>query len=121
VRARYSTGTSVFTDPWNYYWDSTGVYDPSNYSLPESFRLDAYPNPTNGELSISLTGRFPGDLVNFGLYDLLGREIVQSRLSALTKERTIQIALPASLPGGIYVLTAANDYLLLSRKIVYLP
>jgi hypothetical protein len=121
VRARYSTGISSFTDPWEFFWDSTGVKDPRAHYLPQSVGLHAYPIPTNGALNVSFEGLFPGDRLKLNLYDLLGREILSYGFSNKTKGRTIQIVLPETLAGGIYILAAQNDYLQIRRKVVYLP
>jgi hypothetical protein len=64
--------------------------------------VNAYPNPTQGKLNVSLMSDTEGE-VNVALFDLTGRKIIEQNWFAFAGNNAIELSLDA-LPVGSYVL-----------------
>jgi len=89
---------------WELLWDTEQLSVENNYSPPRSASLDfkVWPNPTNGQIQLSLPLSTGGYLT---LYDILGRRVLSRNIENGTK--TLQLKLDG-LPGGIYLLEFEN-------------
>lgn len=121
VRARYSTGCSPFSDPWDYQWDTTGVKDGDPDLLPTNIGLSVFPNPTNGALCVSLGRMMNRGAISLVLYDVLGRDVARWERRA-SFSGVFRLDLPRDLSAGLYILEVRGGNAFRSRvKVVYLP
>ncbi len=122
VRTIYSTGASPFCDPWDFLWDSTGVENEIGSNLPQRAEFSAFPVPTNGNLTVSITGTSVFGNVSIFIFDLLGREVWRWDVQKKSAVSVYNLSLPPHLAAGVYILESRNDDLIQARrKIVYLP
>ncbi len=122
VRANYSTGLSPFSDPWDYYWDSTGVQRDDPQMLPNDAKMTIFPNPTNGEFRVSFIGGLVKGKYSLALFDLLGRGVGRWEKESDCTQTVLSIQLPYTLAAGIYILEAyQGEHAPIRRKVVYLP
>ncbi|HEX9950837.1 MAG TPA: T9SS type A sorting domain-containing protein [Rubricoccaceae bacterium] len=68
-----------------------------------ALRLDAYPNPTAGTLTVAATVTAPGD-VRVGVYDVLGRRVATVLDRALGAGRHDVPFDASALPAGVYTI-----------------
>ncbi len=123
VRARYSTGVSAFSAPYEYHWVPVGIRDDVRQEDKASQAAVVFPNPANGMIRVILTP-FPCDRsVELKLYDVRGRPAVAWRETWKAGQCQIILRLPDDLPAAVYVLVAdLNDPSPPLRwKVIYLP
>jgi hypothetical protein len=68
---------------------------------------NAYPNPTQGKLNVSLNSDEEGQ-VSVALFDLTGRKIIEQNWFAYVGSNAIELSLDA-LPTGSYVLVVKGS------------
>jgi len=119
VRARYSTGVSLFCDPWSYHYVPVGVI--GGGATPAMTGAAAFPNPTNGMIKLRLGPEFKGGKVAVRLFDVRGRE-VRSWVLTAAGAGAVGLDLPAQgLRAGVYVLDIRSEGLQQRLKVVMLP
>lgn len=94
IRQQFSSCTTSSGRPFIYQPLVTGIESPDNKPA-----LQAYPNPTTGTLTISLSDEEPCEVE---LYDMMGRKILSQRISG---SATFELY---DLPRGVYMLRTAN-------------
>ncbi|MBU1651860.1 T9SS type A sorting domain-containing protein, partial [bacterium] len=102
--------------------DTTGIaYDP-DMALPEGLHLEAYPNPTNSELTVQLSLPHPVVYGELALYDIAGRRIAAKKIDGLQQSGVYSLEFGQDWSGGLYFLRLeAEGIPTMTRKIVYLP
>ena len=86
-----------------------------------SYKVIVYPNPTNGsEINIEMIGFSGLGLVPLIINDLVGREIVNTTVTAENKTSSVKrvIHFNSVLPPGMYILRAGYPMTAVSRFIV---
>ena len=83
-----------------------------NYIDSEDF-IKVYPNPSNGELNISITN-FTGKL-SIQLVDVNGRTVYQENVNNFNLQKTLQLQ---GLQSGMYILKLEADNVSHSKKII---
>jgi hypothetical protein len=87
--------------------------------LPRDFRLDAYPNPFNSTTTI-LYSTPTNDEARFGVFDLLGREILQMTLAGTTGKVSRISWNATGVASGTYICSLSQAHLRMSRVIMFL-
>lgn len=82
----------------------------------ESITLDAYPNPTTGQLTVTITLDEPMPVL-LKLHNLMGKEIDQWSVTEPTQTHQLMIDI-SDYPQGIYVLHAENGKKHITKKIL---
>lgn len=82
----------------------------------ESITLDAYPNPTTGQLTVTISLDEPMPVM-LRLHNLMGREINQWSATESTQKHQLMIDISV-YPQGIYVLHAENGKKHIAKKIL---
>lgn len=122
VRARYSTGYSPFSDPWDYDWAGTGVINNNPVIKPTEMSFTAFPNPTNGMITIKPSAAGNAAHQSFVLFDIQGREVMRVAGNLAVGANSISLRLPEGLSAGVYILEGRARAKRSERvKIVYLP
>jgi CubicO group peptidase (beta-lactamase class C family) len=87
-------------------------------ALPQGITLSApYPNPTSATATVSLSAS-SADELSIGVYDLLGRRVLQIHdLGRSTGPRQFMLD-TSSLPSGVYVVRATAGELSATRQLV---
>jgi len=75
-------------------------------------RINIFPNPTNGELSV-VSYQFPVERID--IFDVYGRKILTSFVSLMSLETTTNIA---HLPAGIYFVKITTEAGIQTQKII---
>lgn len=78
--------------------------------------LIAFPNPSGGELSLSLSG-YEKQSVNITITDIAGRVCISKTVLIQHSRETIDLTAGEKLAPGTYLLTASSGSKLYSRKI----
>jgi hypothetical protein len=87
----------------------------NSYVIPSSSRIQVYPNPTNGKITILLPGYSPGTLL---LFDTLGRSVKQKNVQGTNIRDSINLD---NLPSGFYWLRyISRDKQVRTEKILLL-
>lgn len=123
VRARYSTGVSAFSAPFEYHWVPAGIREKIPPGDASSDEAAVFPNPANGMIRLSLTA-FPRDRsVELKLFDVRGRPAAVWREALKAGQSHLMLRLPDDLPAAVYVLNVklGDGSPPLRRKVVYLP
>ena len=66
----------------------------------ERITFYAYPNPTNGNITININGTLTYSSFEICVFNFLGEKIISKKVHGLKNEMNI-----SHLPGGIYLLT----------------
>jgi hypothetical protein len=75
-----------------------------------------WPNPTNGQLNVSVMGEMDGDEMRMRVYNMAGTVIAEQQVES---HGSFQTTFDLSgLSGGVYLLEVWNDYHQFSRKII---
>jgi len=93
--------------------DTTNCLQVLWFSIDENSpfsEVDIYPNPSDGPITINLTGL---KSVDIDLFDITGKEILQ-----VTNLSTPQYLIDENLPAGIYILTLETEGQKQTYKIV---
>ncbi len=95
----------------------SGVAENRPQTLPSRFTIvSVYPNPFNGTANIQLNLRRPVQ-VRLALYDLLGRQVWESR-SGVLSAGIHRVALRAdNLPSGVYLLRSVSGGTVETRRL----
>lgn len=120
VRARYSTGVSPFCDPWDYQWDSTAVEVGSVHLFPDAIKLEVFPNPTNGSITVRYQLSRVGKDYSVTLFDVAGRKMMSRRISKWELSGVLRIELADRWAAGIYLIELRSDGAVKRVKFVYL-
>ncbi|WP_276134997.1 T9SS type A sorting domain-containing protein [Polluticoccus soli] len=94
--------------PKNAFSDTMVVNFPTGINEVNKGELSLYPNPNNGEFIVNIPlAPFKGGNLRVDVVDAVGRKVYQSIYQANTP--TIEIALPASVANGVYMLKLRAD------------
>ena len=77
-------------------------------STPDAFGVGAFPNPSRGTLTVSLTGPVTGGRVRLTIYDVLGREVARQQAEYAAGRHEARLDVGALAPG-LYVVRARTD------------
>ncbi len=88
--------------------DLNSVEDEVEYSLPGVFSLNAYPNPFNSELNISVVLPQPGDL-NVNIFNLLGQKVASLENNRLVSGPVTFTWNADGFSSGIYLVRAQAE------------
>ncbi len=92
--------TSDYGETWEYWHNPSSVPDQTEPELPPTIVLDAWPNPTNGQISICIHGGSTG----LSLFNQLGRQVRWLPAQA----NTIFTLDLQDLPTGSYYVTGES-------------
>ena len=103
---------------------STVAINEANESLPDLFSIHAFPNPTNGQVSIVLTSAIKSS-VGIKIWDLTGKLVQSYEPSELAIGENIWVWNGRNLEGltcsaGVYLVTTTNDFSQFVQKITLL-
>ena len=87
-------------------------------SEPAGARLEAWPNPSGGSLTVALTLAEPG-AVRVAVYDVAGREVAVLHEGSLSRGPE-QLVLSEGLSSGVYVVRATVGAEVLTRRVTVL-
>jgi hypothetical protein len=94
--------------------DTSEITSTQNLSAPNN-AFDAFPNPTNGNLNISVSNSF-GPITAVSLYNLIGDKVFeQTDFKGNNEHFSLNFS---SLQKGIYVIQLISDQKAAVRKIV---
>ncbi len=86
----------------------------SNQEVQQSFDWEVFPNPTSGNLSLRVQ-KTTQTLLNFKVYNVLGKELLQGKLSASTKVHHLNLS---KLTEGVYFIQLSDSTTSQTKKIV---
>ncbi len=111
-------GTTVYN--YRAYIDSTTTAISDAEETPRQFSLQGvYPNPFNGSVSIAFSS--PGDYdYSIELYDFIGRLVLAGNGIGVRGLNRVNLDMPESLAGGIYLFSITLDHQVLNGKMIYL-
>ena len=99
-------GDNVLFDPW-YPDTSFQAVDESEYLIPSTYSLSAYPNPFNAQCRMRIETPEPG-MYALVLYNLEGRRVQTIWQGAVGFQREISFDASA-LPSGLYFARASES------------
>ncbi|MES2622320.1 MAG: T9SS type A sorting domain-containing protein [Bacteroidota bacterium] len=84
----------------------------------ETSSLSLYPNPTDNELSLSVTN--PSAEIRVVIYDLSGREMYAQVFASdsFSNPQTVNVSAKYLLPTGIYMVTASTNGKMFREKVI---
>jgi hypothetical protein len=123
VRARYSTGVSAFSAPYEYHWVPVGIRENVRKEGESSDAAVVFPNPVNGMIRIGLKTFRGAQSVELKLYDVRGCAAAEWREALQAGQHQLQLQLPNDLPAAVYVLVVdlGDGSPPLHWKVIYLP
>lgn len=98
------------------YSGTTSVND-EDYSVPEEYRINAYPNPFNGSATISFNIN-PDEITDMRIMDILGQSVRQFDFAEYGKKKIIWNA--GNHNSGIYFITITTKKNIYSTKLMFL-
>jgi len=83
----------------------------------ESGELKIYPNPTRGQLQVTIADQARNELqvTSYEIFDVMGKKLLTSPLSLTSPETTLNIS---HLPNGIYFLKITTENGIITKKII---
>ncbi len=89
-----------------------------NLNANFNFELNIYPNPTeSNNVVIYLIGE-PGEKVHIALRDVLAKELYSANVILSQQKNTITLSEMFALVPGVYTISASNNNLVMSNKII---
>lgn len=123
VCAVNAAGSGEYSTEWMLTTSATFVEEPENNSIPENYALlPLYPNPFNGEVTLTFTLPEPGD-VSMTIFNSRG-QVIQTVTSQHYEAGIHQKSWNArddngmSLPSGLYLCQLKINSLIFVRKMV---
>jgi hypothetical protein len=105
----YSTGCEVFSG--SIYFGISGTEEEEKN--PNEVRFLLYPNPTKGDLYITMNSKTP---VSVNVLDQLGRTLMVKEFTAEEVQNTAKLDL-STLPSGVFMVRVTSNGITTVRKI----
>ena len=104
LRSQYKNGILSYGVPeWYPYWDYIGMHVGLN-TVENNNKIQLYPSPVNGDLSLKLSESFNLSNTKLNIYDMCGKNV----FSYYPTDRKITLDV-RNLPSGIYLLNISNN------------
>lgn len=115
TNATLVSNSHVVTNAWGCFNSNSGVYRFAHSGstsiesgpIPVDVELAAYPNPTVGDATLTVSAPGSG-AVTVELFDMLGRIIWQAPIRELAGDTEVEVPM-GDLPGGTYFLRVATQ------------